>query len=270
MANREWRVRTSLRNLVLQLRPLTEPSSGEQRSESARHLNDLLWQLEGGDPATLEALREVHGALVGAGPTPLANGALPAHELKAMVRDLRRAVEVGTLSAVAPPLSAPARRKLFDLTTLGPDRSAPEEETTFIGVRVEDQDGEPVVNERVLIEFSDGEVREGRTKSDGTLLISGLAPGGPAKITLPNSCTPGPAEPGEFEDLSYLELILRDDRNAPVPGAKYRVELPDGQLREGTLDAQGQAFLERIPEGECKVTFPDFDGAAWLAQTSPV
>lgn len=267
MANREWRVRTSFRDVVLQVQPRAQSSSSEQRSESTRHLTDLLWELEGGSSAAREILGEVHSALTGISGTARDARTASPHERKILARDLQRAIEAGTLSALEPAPSMPARRRLLSDPVKRAPSEAPEEETTYIGVRVEDQDGEPVVNERVLIEFADGDVRMGRTTADGTLLISGLSPGGPATITLPDSCTPGPADPAEFEDLSYLELVLRDDRNAPVPNARYQVELPDGRILEGKLDAQGQAFLDRIPEGECKVTFPDFDGEAWMAQT---
>ena len=33
--------------------------------------------------------------------------------------------------------------------------------------------------------------------------------------------------------------------------------------REGTLDEKGLARVEGIPEGSCKVTFPDLDKDAW-------
>lgn len=58
-----------------------------------------------------------------------------------------------------------------------------------------------------------------------------------------------------------IQLIGEDDK--PIPGEKYRVELPDGSTREGTLDAEGIAGFEEIDPGTCKITFPDLDQDAW-------
>jgi hypothetical protein len=65
------------------------------------------------------------------------------------------------------------------------------------------------------------------------------------------------------EDPSWVVIQLVDDDGLPVPGAKYRVELPDGRVVEGTLDRNGRARVEGIADGECQVSFPDFDGADW-------
>jgi hypothetical protein len=65
------------------------------------------------------------------------------------------------------------------------------------------------------------------------------------------------------EELSWIEIELVDNENNPVPGESYKVELPDGSVAEGTLDAKGFARLDGIPKGNCKVTFPDLDKNAW-------
>lgn len=46
------------------------------------------------------------------------------------------------------------------------------------------------------------------------------------------------------------------DPPKPVPCKKYQVELPDQSIREGMLDANGQARLEDFDPGTCKVSFP--------------
>ena len=48
-----------------------------------------------------------------------------------------------------------------------------------------------------------------------------------------------------------------------MPGERYRIELPDGSTAEGTLDEKGQARVEGIEPGNCKITFPDLDQDAW-------
>jgi type VI secretion system secreted protein VgrG len=48
--------------------------------------------------------------------------------------------------------------------------------------------------------------------------------------------------------------LIGDDGN-PVGGAKYRAVLPDGTIKEGTLDSNGYAKLEKVPPGRVEVTF---------------
>lgn len=54
-----------------------------------------------------------------------------------------------------------------------------------------------------------------------------------------------------------LEIVLHDERGSPVPHARYRVYLPAGTVVDGELDSQGFARIERLPEGICRVDFPD-------------
>jgi len=75
-----------------------------------------------------------------------------------------------------------------------------------------------------------------------------------------------PEEPvGVDTDDTWLEIVLvdEDDPSQPVPFQRYRVELPDGTVHEGQLDADGKARLEGVAAGDCKVTFPDLDEAEW-------
>jgi hypothetical protein len=65
------------------------------------------------------------------------------------------------------------------------------------------------------------------------------------------------------EKNSWVEIELVDDNDEPVPGARYRVTLPDGSVDEGTLDAKGFARVAGFEPGACKVEFPDFDGEIW-------
>lgn len=68
----------------------------------------------------------------------------------------------------------------------------------------------------------------------------------------------------EAGKTSWIEIELVDERNEPVPGAKYCVTLPDGEtVAEGTLDEKGWARVKGFEPGECKITFPDLDKNAW-------
>ncbi len=62
---------------------------------------------------------------------------------------------------------------------------------------------------------------------------------------------------------SWVEIELVDDEGLPVAFEPYRVQLPNGQTIEGTLDGRGQARIEGIDPGNCKVTFPDRDAKDW-------
>jgi outer membrane protein OmpA-like peptidoglycan-associated protein len=62
---------------------------------------------------------------------------------------------------------------------------------------------------------------------------------------------------------SFIKLVLVDEQGLPVPGARYVVTAIDGSTREGTLDEQGTARVDGVPEGHVDITFPDLDAAAW-------
>jgi len=64
------------------------------------------------------------------------------------------------------------------------------------------------------------------------------------------------------EEKTWIEVVLMDDDDPPQPVAfaKYRIELPNGRVEAGMLDANGRARVSGLDPGTCKVTFPDFDG----------
>lgn len=64
--------------------------------------------------------------------------------------------------------------------------------------------------------------------------------------------------------VHFVEILLVDMADAPVPGERYRIELPDGTVRQGVLDAEGRARIDGLKTGgTCKVTFPNLDQDAW-------
>ena len=69
----------------------------------------------------------------------------------------------------------------------------------------------------------------------------------------------------EEEELSFLSVELVDEDGNPVGNVAYEVLLPDGHTRTGVVGASGKATLRDIPAGQCKLTFPDLDGASWSA-----
>jgi hypothetical protein len=63
--------------------------------------------------------------------------------------------------------------------------------------------------------------------------------------------------------LVWIEIEMVDEAGAPVVGEKYKIELGDGTVSEGTLGSDGKARLDGIEPGSCKVSFPDLDAEAW-------
>ena len=63
---------------------------------------------------------------------------------------------------------------------------------------------------------------------------------------------------------SWIEIKLVGEDDEPIPGERYSITLPDGEtVAEGTLDEKGEARVEGIEKGDCRVTFPDLDQDAW-------
>lgn len=65
------------------------------------------------------------------------------------------------------------------------------------------------------------------------------------------------------EKKAWIEIVLVDMEGKPVPGVRYRITTPDGEVQEGNLNEHGQAGYYQIEPGTCKVTFPDLDKDAW-------
>ncbi len=67
---------------------------------------------------------------------------------------------------------------------------------------------------------------------------------------------------GKQSKKSFLEIDLKDDEGKPVAGEQYRIELPDGTIKEGVTGIDGKARVEGVDPGTAKVTFPRLGGKA--------
>jgi hypothetical protein len=65
------------------------------------------------------------------------------------------------------------------------------------------------------------------------------------------------------ETKTWVEVHLVDAEQQPVPGAHYKIELPDGSRMEGNLDDEGKVRFDSIIPGTCKVAFPEIDAKEW-------
>jgi hypothetical protein len=68
-----------------------------------------------------------------------------------------------------------------------------------------------------------------------------------------------PAEP----EKTWIKIKLIDMVGKPIPGERYLIKVPGGELVEGQLDEQGEAACWNLDPGMCKVSFPDLDEEAW-------
>lgn len=64
-------------------------------------------------------------------------------------------------------------------------------------------------------------------------------------------------------DRHWIEIVLLDEDEQPVPGAAYEVRLPDGSALNGSLNDKGRAWIKSILAGTCEVIFPGRDNDSW-------
>ena len=61
-------------------------------------------------------------------------------------------------------------------------------------------------------------------------------------------------------EQSFISFTLKDQDGAPVPGRRFRVELPDGSVREGVTSASGFGGISNLSrDGTATITFLDLD-----------
>ncbi|MBL9031151.1 MAG: carboxypeptidase regulatory-like domain-containing protein [Phycisphaerae bacterium] len=83
-----------------------------------------------------------------------------------------------------------------------------------------------------------------------------------AETPPPGAPTPDP-ESEEAKKEVWIEFVLIDDDDNPVPGEPYKVTLPDGTSTTGTTNEKGLVRVEGIDPGSCKITFPRWDESSW-------
>ncbi|APR80245.1 Hypothetical protein A7982_05592 [Minicystis rosea] len=164
---------------------------------------------------------------------------------------------------------------------------APAPEKTWIEIVLRDMTGNPVPWAPYRIKLTDGTIEEGLLDAEGRAYFGDLDPGN-CLVSFPDldaeatARDPGgasragwvsaPLDAAAFEagdrasgaaapEKTWIDLILVDADEKPMPGERYRITLPGGDVREGTLDAQGRAHLDGLDPGDCEISFPDHDGA---------
>lgn len=64
------------------------------------------------------------------------------------------------------------------------------------------------------------------------------------------------------EQKTWIEIELVDMEGNPMPGEPYRIKLPDGTERRGTLDSQGRAYFGNLDPGQAEIFWEARDGDA--------
>ena len=62
---------------------------------------------------------------------------------------------------------------------------------------------------------------------------------------------------------TWVEVLLVDGNDVPVPNQRYRVQLPDGSLMTGNLNDEGKVRFDSIVAGICQISFPDIHSKEW-------
>jgi len=55
----------------------------------------------------------------------------------------------------------------------------------------------------------------------------------------------------------WIEIELKDEVIKKIPSEKFKVMLPGGKVRKGSIDSQGKAKIEGIKPGTISISFPE-------------
>lgn len=79
----------------------------------------------------------------------------------------------------------------------------------------------------------------------------------------------GDAAPGRLliqpcrDTRAWIEVVLLDADNEPIPGERFQLRLPDQSLHNGRLNRQGSVRFEGIVAGSATISFPGIDAREW-------
>jgi hypothetical protein len=67
----------------------------------------------------------------------------------------------------------------------------------------------------------------------------------------------------KIKEKTWVAIKLIDKDGKPVPGASYKVKLPDASVVTGALNEKGEVQFDDIDPGQCLITFPEIDAKEW-------
>jgi len=102
----------------------------------------------------------------------------------------------------------------------------------------------------------------------GEYLASGALPSRytPSNVTAPKVVVP---EGGSATarllvgERTWVEVELLGEDGVGIANEAFLIVTPEGREVRGTTDARGRARVDDIPHGQCRISFPRLDKAAW-------
>ena len=72
----------------------------------------------------------------------------------------------------------------------------------------------------------------------------------------------GHSRAGKPDEKGWIEVVVVDEEDRPVANVLCRITAPDGKVVEATTSGEGVLHVPAIPDGSCKIEFPDLDRRA--------
>jgi hypothetical protein len=167
--------------------------------------------------------------------------------------------------------------------------SASKHERHWVEVELVGEDGVGVAGQPCEITLPDGKLVRRKTDARGLIRIDGIRDAGDCTISFAEldatawggetpAMAPGrtlsgtqakPAAAAATSPRHWVEVELVGEDGLGVAGARCEVKLPDGRVLERRTDAAGVIRIDGLTTvGDCEISFPDFDAAAWSPQVS--
>jgi type VI secretion system secreted protein VgrG len=113
-------------------------------------------------------------------------------------------------------------------------------------------------------------INAGGSAGDGSG-ASAEAPEDPREIEVeePAPPAPPPEPPKELPrrrpvvEKTWITIRIVDADDEPLRGVAYQLRMPNGAIRRGTVDEDGQVTFHGIDPGECELTLPEIDEGYW-------
>jgi hypothetical protein len=109
--------------------------------------------------------------------------------------------------------------------------------------------------------------RVGQSAGRESLVLLRAKPRSPttsvAPAAMPVAPPPKPAPAAAPKKRSWIEVRFLDGGGEAISAGRYRVELPNKSIQEGTISSAGTIHLEGIDPGSCRISLLDLEDAEW-------
>jgi uncharacterized protein (DUF2345 family) len=100
-------------------------------------------------------------------------------------------------------------------------------------------------------------------KADGEVALKGANVKLEAAGSAASSSASVTALKAQKAGKGVAQVALASAGGAALAGVRFKAELPDGSVVEGTTDAEGNAAIPSAKDGDVKITLPDLDQDSW-------